>query len=72
MYCGFFIFQSNKSNIGGNADSNEVISDSQQVNSPSSGIPTTYSSVPSLSTDSMSPTSSYTSLREDADSGNSV
>ncbi|GAU35312.1 hypothetical protein TSUD_389370 [Trifolium subterraneum] len=59
----------NKSNIGGSPDSDGVISDSQKVNSPSSGFPTTYSGVPSLSTDSMSPTSSLTSLREDADSG---
>lgn len=72
MYCGFSIFQGNKSNTGGNADSDGVISDSQKVNSPSSGFPTSYSSVPSLSTDSMSPTSSMTSLREDADSGSFV
>ncbi|KEH36443.1 calmodulin-binding transcription activator 1 [Medicago truncatula] len=69
VFVHYLEVKSNKSNIGGNADSNEVISDSQKVNSPSSGIPATYSSVPSLSTDSMSPTSSYTSLREDADSG---
>lgn len=72
MYCGFFILQGNKSNTGGNTDSDGVVSDSQKVNSPSSGFPTSYSSAPSLSTGSMSPTSSMTSLREDADSGSSV
>lgn len=72
MFYGFFISQGNKSNNGGNTDSDEVISDSQRVNSSSSGYPTNYNSVPSLSTDSMSPTSSLTSLREDADSGNPV
>ncbi|CAK8530299.1 unnamed protein product [Lathyrus sativus] len=69
VFVHYLEVKGNKSNTGGNTDSNGVISDSQKVNSPSSGFPTSYNSVPSLSTDSMSPTSSMTSLREDADSG---
>jgi hypothetical protein len=63
------LFQGNKTSIGGNTESDEVSSDSQRA---SSGFHTNYSSVPSLSTDSMSPTTSLMSLREDADSGNSA
>ncbi|KAJ1396501.1 P-loop containing nucleoside triphosphate hydrolase [Sesbania bispinosa] len=69
VFVHYLEVKGNKSNVGGNADSDEAISDSQNVNSPSSGFPTSYSSVPSLSTDSVSPTTSLTSLREDADSG---
>ncbi|XP_020222817.1 calmodulin-binding transcription activator 2 isoform X2 [Cajanus cajan] len=60
----------NKTNIGGNTyTNNEASSDSQKDSSLSSGFPRSYGSVPSGSTDSMSPTSTLTSLCEDADSG---
>ncbi|KAL2342100.1 hypothetical protein Fmac_010040 [Flemingia macrophylla] len=55
-------------NIVVNTEGDEVLSDSQMVASPSSSFPTNHSGVPSLSTDSVSPTSSLISLREDADS----
>lgn len=71
MFCGFFTFQVNKTNVGGKTYSDEVTSDSQKSSSLSSGFPRNYGSVPSGSTDSMSPTSTLTSLCEDADSGNS-
>ncbi|KAG5029086.1 hypothetical protein JHK87_012600 [Glycine soja] len=58
----------NKTNVGGKTYSDEVTSDSQKSNSLSSGFPRNYGSVPSGSTDSMSPTSTLTSLCEDADS----
>ncbi|KAL2343802.1 hypothetical protein Fmac_005087 [Flemingia macrophylla] len=59
----------NKTNIGGNAyTSNEATSDSQKGSSLSSGFPRSYGSVPSGSTDAMSPTSTLSSLCEDADS----
>ncbi|RZB95696.1 Calmodulin-binding transcription activator 2 isoform C [Glycine soja] len=58
----------NKTNIGGKTYSDEVTSDSQKSSSLSSGFPRNYGSVPSGSTDSMSPTSTLTSLCEDADS----
>lgn len=61
--------QGNKSNIGGKPDADEVSSDSQKGSSASSGFPTNSSAVPSRSTDSTSPTSTLTSLCEDADSG---
>lgn len=63
--------QVNKANIGKNVYTDEVTSDSKMSSSASSGIPANYSSVPSRSRDSMSPTSTLTSLCEDADSGNS-
>ncbi|RDX66487.1 Calmodulin-binding transcription activator 2, partial [Mucuna pruriens] len=58
----------NKTNIGGNTYTNEATSDSQNGSSLSSGFPRSYGSVPSGSTDAMSPTSTLTSLCEDADS----
>ncbi|KAF7803721.1 Calmodulin-binding transcription activator 2 [Senna tora] len=64
--------QGNKTNIGGKPNINEVSSDSQKGSSASSSFLTNYSTVPSRSTDSMSPTSTLTSLCEDADSGNSA
>jgi len=66
-----FISQGNK-NIVVNTEGDEIPSDSQKVTSSSSSLPTHHSSVPSLSTDSVSPTTSLMSLREDADSGNSA
>lgn len=71
MFCGF-VFQVNKTNVGGKTYSGEATSDSQNGSSLSSGFPRNYGSVPSGSTDSMSPTSTLTSLCEDADSGKSV
>lgn len=67
----FFISQGNK-NIVVNNEGDEVPTDSQKVTSPSSSLPTHHSCVSSLSTDSVSPTTSLMSLREDADSGNSA
>lgn len=64
--------QVNKTNVGGKTYSGEATSDSQKGSSLSSGFPRNYGSVPSGSTDSMSPTSTLTSLCEDADSGKSV
>ncbi|XP_061364683.1 calmodulin-binding transcription activator 2-like isoform X2 [Gastrolobium bilobum] len=58
----------NKTNIGGGTDIDDIRSDSQEGSSSSSGFPTNYRNVPSGSTDSMSPTSTLTSLCEDADS----
>ncbi|KAK7363135.1 hypothetical protein VNO77_05265 [Canavalia gladiata] len=58
----------NKTNIGGSTDTDEATSDSLKGSSLSSGFPRNYGSVPSGSTDSMSPTSTLTSLCEDADS----
>ncbi|KAJ1402239.1 IQ motif, EF-hand binding site [Sesbania bispinosa] len=58
----------NKTNVGASSFTDDVTSDSQKGSSVSSGFPTNYSSVPSGSTDSMSPTSTLTSLCEDADS----
>ncbi|ESW31102.1 hypothetical protein PHAVU_002G209300 [Phaseolus vulgaris] len=58
----------NKTNVGGKTYSGEATSDSQNGSSLSSGFPRNYGSVPSGSTDSMSPTSTLTSLCEDADS----
>ncbi|XP_014516371.1 calmodulin-binding transcription activator 2 [Vigna radiata var. radiata] len=58
----------NKTNVGGKTYSGEATSDSQKGSSLSSGFPRNYGSVPSGSTDSMSPTSTLTSLCEDADS----
>ncbi|TKY59498.1 Calmodulin-binding transcription activator 2 [Spatholobus suberectus] len=58
----------NKTNIGGKAYTDEATSDSQEGSSLSSGFPRNYGRVPSGSTDSMSPTSTLTSLCEDADS----
>ncbi|KAK7252313.1 hypothetical protein RIF29_36164 [Crotalaria pallida] len=59
----------NKANIGRNVYTDEVASDSKKGSSTSSGFPSNYSSARSRSTDSMSPTSTLTSLCEDADSG---
>ncbi|KAG5015007.1 hypothetical protein JHK82_020698 [Glycine max] len=70
VFSGFFVFQVNKTNIGGKTYSDEVTSDSQKSSSLSSGFPRNYGSMPSGSTDSMSPTSTLTSLCEDADSDN--
>ncbi|KAK7319432.1 hypothetical protein RJT34_04153 [Clitoria ternatea] len=58
----------NKTNIGGSTDTDAATSDSQKGSSLSSGFPRNYGSMPSGSTDSMSPTSTLTSLCEDADS----
>ncbi|KAK7400320.1 hypothetical protein VNO78_11526 [Psophocarpus tetragonolobus] len=58
----------NKTNIGGKTYTGEATSDSQKSSSLSSGFRRNYGSVPSGSTDSMSPTSTLTSLCEDADS----
>ncbi|XP_027348728.1 calmodulin-binding transcription activator 2 isoform X3 [Abrus precatorius] len=58
----------NKTNIGGSTDTSEATSDSQKSSSLSSGFPRNYGGMPSRSTDSMSPTSTLTSLCEDADS----
>ncbi|RYR17509.1 hypothetical protein Ahy_B03g062225 isoform B [Arachis hypogaea] len=58
----------NKTNIGRNIDTDEAMSESQKGSSVLSGFPTSYNSMPSRSTDSMSPTSTLTSLCEDADS----
>jgi hypothetical protein len=71
MFYGLFIFQVNKTNIGASTDAKGVTSDSQNGSSVSSGFPANYSNMPSGSADSMSPTSTLTSLCEDADSGNS-
>ncbi|KAK7302526.1 hypothetical protein RJT34_13418 [Clitoria ternatea] len=68
VFVHYLEVKGNRANIGGNTDSDEVTSDSQKVTSSSSGFPTHYSSVPSRSTDSVSPTTSLASLREDADS----
>lgn len=67
MFC---ISQGNKTNIVGNADSEEISSgNSSRSPSSSSGYPINNSNMPSRSTDAMSPTSTLTSLCEDADSG---
>ncbi|XLS73774.1 hypothetical protein HN51_030639 [Arachis hypogaea] len=68
VFVHYLEVKGNKTNTGGNIDSYDVSSDSQRTPSPSSGLPTNYSNLPSLSTDSMSPASSLASLREDADS----
>ncbi|XP_027355862.1 calmodulin-binding transcription activator 2 isoform X2 [Abrus precatorius] len=69
VFVHYLDVKGNKTNIGGNTDSDEVTSDSHKVTSPSSGFHSPYSSVPSLSTDSVSLATSLTSLHEDADSG---
>jgi len=71
MFYGLFIFQVNKTNVGISTDTKEVTSDSQKSSSMSSGFPANYGNMRSRNTDSMSPTSTLTSLCEDADSGNS-
>ncbi|GAU34126.1 hypothetical protein TSUD_66050, partial [Trifolium subterraneum] len=58
----------NKTNIGASTDTKGVTSDSQNGSSVSSGFPANYGNMPSGSADSMSPTSTLTSLCEDADS----
>ncbi|CAJ1936057.1 unnamed protein product [Sphenostylis stenocarpa] len=63
-----FKLEVNKTNVGGKTYSGESTSDSQKGSSLSSGFPRNYGSVPSGSTDSLSPTSTLTSLCEDADS----
>ncbi|KAK7338997.1 hypothetical protein VNO77_19633 [Canavalia gladiata] len=68
VFVHYFQVKGNKTNVGGNTDSDEVTSDSRKVTSPSSSFSTHYSNVPSLSTDSVSPTTSLASLHEDADS----
>ncbi|XP_019425726.1 PREDICTED: calmodulin-binding transcription activator 2 isoform X1 [Lupinus angustifolius] len=68
VFVHYLEVKGNKTTIGGITESDDVTTDSQRVTSPSSGFPVSYSTAPSLSTDSMSPTSSLTSLREDADS----
>ncbi|KAF7842979.1 calmodulin-binding transcription activator 2-like isoform X1 [Senna tora] len=69
VFVHYLEVKGNKTNIGGNTDNDEVTSDSQKSRSPSSSFPTNYSNVPSRSTDAMSPTSTLSSLCEDADSG---
>ncbi|CAJ2678098.1 unnamed protein product [Trifolium pratense] len=59
----------NKTNIGASTDTKGVTSDSQNGSSVSSGFPANYGNMPSGSADAMSPTSTLTSLCEDADSG---
>ncbi|XP_019440343.1 PREDICTED: calmodulin-binding transcription activator 2-like [Lupinus angustifolius] len=68
VFVHYLEVKGNKTTIGGIREGDDVTSDSQRVTSPSSGFPSNYSSVPSPSTDSMSPTSSLTFSREDADS----
>ncbi|OIV96201.1 hypothetical protein TanjilG_14878 [Lupinus angustifolius] len=68
VFVHYLEVKGNKTTIGGITESDDVTSDSQKATSPSSGFPSNYSTGPSLSTDSMSPTSSLASLREDADS----
>ncbi|CAJ2678094.1 unnamed protein product [Trifolium pratense] len=58
----------NKTNIGASTDTKGVTSDSQNGSSVSSGFPANYGNMPSGSADAMSPTSTLTSLCEDADS----
>ncbi|KEH31218.1 putative transcription factor CG1-CAMTA family [Medicago truncatula] len=58
----------NKSNVGISTDTKEVTSDSQKGSSTSSGFPANYGNMRSRNMDSMSPTSTLTSLCEDADS----
>lgn len=71
MLDGLFIFQINKTNIGASTDTNGVTSDSHKGSSVSSGFHANSVNMPSGSADSMSPTSTLTSLCEEADSGNS-
>ncbi|MED6166135.1 Calmodulin-binding transcription activator 2, partial [Stylosanthes scabra] len=52
VFVHYLEVKGNKTNTGGNTDSYDVSSDSQRITSPSSGLPTNYSNVPSLSTDS--------------------
>ncbi|CAI8617908.1 unnamed protein product [Vicia faba] len=58
----------NKTNIGASTDTNGVTSDSYKGISVSSGFPANSVNMPSGSADSMSPTSTLTSLCEEADS----
>ncbi|KAI4299095.1 hypothetical protein L6164_032586 [Bauhinia variegata] len=68
VFVHYLEVKGNKTNIGGNTDADETSSDSQRGSS-SSTFPTNYNTVPSRSTDAMSPTSTLASLCEDADSG---
>ncbi|TKY71463.1 Calmodulin-binding transcription activator 2 [Spatholobus suberectus] len=68
VFVHYLEVKGNKTNIVVNTEGDEVPSDSQKVTSPSSSFPSHHSGVPSLSTDSVSPTTSLMSLREDADS----
>ncbi|CAL5213636.1 unnamed protein product [Lathyrus oleraceus] len=58
----------NKTNIGASTDTNGVTSDSHKGSSVSSGFHANSVNMPSGSADSMSPTSTLTSLCEEADS----
>ncbi|KAJ7968200.1 Calmodulin-binding transcription activator 2 [Quillaja saponaria] len=68
VFVHYLEVKGNKTNTGGNRDSDEVSSDSRNSSSLTSSFPTNPSTAPSRSTDSMSPTSTLTSLCEDADS----
>ncbi|KAI4296364.1 hypothetical protein L6164_036328 [Bauhinia variegata] len=67
VFVHYLEVKGNKTNIGGNADADDTSSDSLKGSS-SSTFPTNHNTVPSRSTDAMSPTSTLTSLCEDADS----
>ncbi|KAK4254255.1 hypothetical protein QN277_009659 [Acacia crassicarpa] len=69
VFVHYLEVKGNKTNIVGNTDSDDVTSGNSRSPSPSSGFPINYSNMPSGSTDAMSPTSTLTSLCEDADSG---
>ncbi|RDX65241.1 Calmodulin-binding transcription activator 2, partial [Mucuna pruriens] len=68
VFVHYLEVKGNKTNIVLHTEGDEVPSDSQKIISPSSSFPTHHSGVTSLSTDSVSPTTSLMSLREDADS----
>ncbi|XP_028780627.1 calmodulin-binding transcription activator 2-like [Neltuma alba] len=69
VFVHYLEVKGNKTNIVGNADSDEVTSGNSRSSSQSSGFPIRYGNMPSRSTDAASPTSTLTSLCEDADSG---
>ncbi|XP_054801360.1 calmodulin-binding transcription activator 2-like isoform X2 [Prosopis cineraria] len=69
VFVHYLEVKGHKTSVGGKPDIDEVSSDSQRGSSASSGFSRDYNTVPSRSTDAMSPTSTLTSLCEDADSG---
>ncbi|KAK4271259.1 hypothetical protein QN277_019976 [Acacia crassicarpa] len=70
VFVHYLEVKGHKTSVGAKPDIDEVSSDSQRGSSASSsGFSRNYNTVPSRSTDSLSPTSTLTSLCEDADSG---
>ncbi|KAJ7946722.1 Calmodulin-binding transcription activator 2 [Quillaja saponaria] len=68
VFVHYLDVKGNKTNSGGNRDSDEVSTDSRNGSSPTSSFPANNSTAPSRSTDSISATSTLASLCEDADS----